>query len=63
MQVLLRWALQQRCAVIPKSLDQVHIADASPHKLLDWELNEKQMQMLDDMNDEHKYCWDPKNVW
>ncbi|KAL3136995.1 hypothetical protein ABBQ32_006590 [Trebouxia sp. C0010 RCD-2024] len=61
-QVLLRWGLQQGCAVIPKSLNPVHIAEASPQELLSWELNQQQMKTLDDMSDGHKYCWDPTNV-
>ncbi|KAL0033110.1 hypothetical protein WJX79_004056 [Trebouxia sp. C0005] len=61
-QVLLRWGLQQGCAVIPKSLNKQHIDEASPSKLLSWELNQQQMQALDSMEDGHKYCWDPSTV-
>ena len=61
-QVLLRWALQQGCAVIPKSLNKEHIAELSPSKLLSWELSDKHMEMLNGMEDGHKYCWDAKDV-
>ncbi|KAL3148340.1 hypothetical protein ABBQ38_013797 [Trebouxia sp. C0009 RCD-2024] len=61
-QVLLRWGLQQGCAVIPKSLNPMHIAEASPRELLSWELNHQQMKTLDGMNDGQKYCWDPTSV-
>ncbi|KAL0025754.1 hypothetical protein WJX77_009082 [Trebouxia sp. C0004] len=61
-QVLLRWGLQQGCAVIPKSSNKQHIDEASPNNLLSWELNQQQMQALDSMEDGHKYCWDPSTV-
>ena len=62
LQVLLRWGLQKGCAVIPKSLNKDHIAEASPSKLLCWTLSFDQMHALDQLEDGHKYCWDPAGV-
>ena len=62
LQVLLRWSLHKDCAVIPKSLDRQHICEANPSNLLAWELSNEQVHALDNLEDGHKYCWDPSNV-
>lgn len=62
MQVLLRWGLQQDCAVIPKSVQEEHIKQYSEDALLSWELTDEQMESLHALQDGHKYCWDPAPV-
>ena len=61
-QVLLRWALQKGCAVIPKAAAPEHIQANAPSQLLSWELTAEHMQVLDSLEDGHKYNWDPSAV-
>lgn len=60
--MLLRWGLQQGCAVIPKSVQEGRIAEFSPAQLLTWRLEDQDMAALDSLADGFKYCWDPKDV-
>lgn len=62
MQVLLRWGLEEGCAVIPKSVNLQHLQQLTPEALLSWQLEAKHKAALDALEDEHKYCWDPKDV-
>eukprot|EP01023_Acetabularia_acetabulum_P006220 TRINITY_DN125_c0_g1_i1.p1 TRINITY_DN125_c0_g1~~TRINITY_DN125_c0_g1_i1.p1 ORF type:complete len:296 (-),score=44.07 TRINITY_DN125_c0_g1_i1:453-1340(-) len=61
-QVLLRWGLQKGCAVIPKSVNEYRIAQFVEEELLDWELTSDQEQMLDKLDDDYKYCWNPSTI-
>ncbi|GBF88570.1 glyoxal reductase-like [Raphidocelis subcapitata] len=63
-QVLLRWGLQQGCAVIPKSVRPERVREFAPAALLQgWELSAAQMGALDALaGDACKFCWDPSNI-
>lgn len=61
-QVLLRWALQQGCAVIPKSVHPQYIQQYSPQQLLSWQLADADVAALNALEDGHKYCWDASNI-
>ncbi|KXZ40960.1 hypothetical protein GPECTOR_1135g407 [Gonium pectorale] len=63
-QVLLRWALQEGCAVIPKSVRPERLADWSEAALLgaDWGLGPGEAAELAALEDGHKYCWDPADI-
>eukprot|EP00877_Chromochloris_zofingiensis_P013729 jgi/Chrzof1/860/Cz01g31200.t1 len=61
-QVLLRWGLQQDCAVIPKSVHPEYIAQYSEERLLSWQLAPSDMALLDSLADGHKYCWDASDI-
>lgn len=60
--MLLRWGLQQGCAVIPKSVHPEYIAQYSPEELLAFELSAADMAALDGLEDGHKYCWDASGI-
>lgn len=62
-QVLLRWGIQNGCAVIPKSSQPERIAEFAPAQLLDgWQLSEADMAALAGLEDGHKYCWDASSI-
>jgi diketogulonate reductase-like aldo/keto reductase len=61
-QVLLRWGLQQGCAVIPKSVHSSRIQQASPAQLLGWQLSQEDMSALNALEDGTKYCWDASDI-
>ncbi|XP_075990807.1 putative oxidoreductase YtbE [Anticarsia gemmatalis] len=59
-QVLLRWALQQDIAVIPKSTDPRHIKD---NIALNFTIPNEDMRILSDLGSHKiKYAWDPSVV-
>lgn len=58
-QVLLRWAIQHGVAVIPRSQNPVHITENAA--LFDWELTEKDMQQLDNLDENLRIMDDPHN--
>jgi len=62
LQVLLRWGLQQGCAVIPKSVHPERIQQASPRQLLGWQLGDDDMAALNALEDGTKYCWDASRI-
>ncbi|XP_067831856.1 glyoxal reductase [Heptranchias perlo] len=59
-QVLLRWALQQGIGVIPKSTDPEHIAENA--QLFDFRLAEEDVEALNGLHSDTRYCWDPRHV-
>ncbi|XP_069500967.1 glyoxal reductase-like [Ambystoma mexicanum] len=59
-QVLLRWALQQGIGVIPKSTHPERIMEN--FCLFDFELSPQEIEELDTLNCDKRYCWDPSGV-
>lgn len=55
-QVLLRWALQQNIAIIPKARSKQHIEDNID---LDFTIPEVDMNVLYNLKTHEKYAWDP----
>lgn len=62
LKVLLKWALQQDLAVIPKSIQKHRIEEWTTEHMQDWVLSSENMQRLDSMEDGTKYCWNPVNI-
>lgn len=58
-QVLLRWALQQEVAVIPKSVNAKRIAENIE---LDFTLPKPEMEEINRIALDHKFSWNPENV-
>lgn len=59
-QVLLKWALQHNVGVIPKSVRPQHIKDNL--SVNDFQLSAKDMAILNHMNTNTRFCWDPTAV-
>ena len=59
-QVLLRWALQHRVAVIPKSARAERIDENA--QLYDFALDSDDMAQLDRLDEGYRTCWDPSRV-
>ena len=62
LQVLLRWALDKGCAVIPKSVRAERLAEYEEAALLTWTLSPEETAQLDALDDGHKYCWDASGI-
>jgi diketogulonate reductase-like aldo/keto reductase len=59
-QILIRWALQHRVVVIPKSSNQAHIrANAD---VFDFEIEPEDMARLDELDRGLRVSWDPSEV-
>jgi len=59
-QILIRWALQQRLVVIPKSVRRERILENAD--VFDFEITKEDMQLLDGFNENLRTCWDPTNA-
>jgi len=59
-QILIRWALQHRLVVIPKSARRERILENAD--VFDFEITEEDMQLLDGFNENLRTCWDPTNA-
>jgi len=58
--VLLRWALQKGTAIIPKSKEEARIIENL--KVFDFQLDQSEIDLLDALNDGHKFCWDSTGI-
>eukprot|EP00794_Sanderia_malayensis_P003538 gene3538-4041_t len=59
-QILLKWALQHGLGVIPKSTNPKHIAEN--FQLKDFQISNKDMEKINALNINKRYCWDPSAV-
>jgi diketogulonate reductase-like aldo/keto reductase len=59
-QILLRWALQHRLVVIPKSAKRQRIFENAD--VFDFEISPQDMRLLDSFNENLRTCWDPTNA-
>lgn len=53
-QVILRWLVQKDVPVIPKASSKKHMAEN--FAIFDFALTEKEMQSIDELNKNHRYC-------
>ncbi|KEP67068.1 UNVERIFIED_CONTAM: aldose reductase, putative [Hammondia hammondi] len=58
--VLLRWAVQHGCHVIPCSRRETHLIEDT--HVFDFCLNDEQMTLLDRLCDNTHFCWDPNII-
>ncbi|MGE5305402.1 MAG: aldo/keto reductase [Alphaproteobacteria bacterium] len=59
-QILIRWALQHRLVVIPKSARRGRILEDAD--VFDFEISQEDMQLLDGFNENLRTCWDPTHA-
>lgn len=59
-QVLLRWAIEKGCSVIPKSVNEDHIKANSC--IFDFSLSNEDMDNIQKLTANTKFCWDPNKV-
>ncbi|XP_018321268.1 uncharacterized protein LOC108734282 [Agrilus planipennis] len=59
-QILLRWALQQNIAIIPKASNAERIKE---NINLDFEIPAADMSAILDLNKKRKYAWDPEIIY
>ena len=60
-QVLIKWSIQQDCICIPKTSRPDRVAE-NFSKLDNFELTATDMSKIAELNDNHKYCWDPSCI-
>lgn len=59
-QILIRWAIEQKIVVIPKSIKKERIIENS--KVFDFAISEEDMKILNSLNEDFRTCWDPSEV-
>jgi diketogulonate reductase-like aldo/keto reductase len=59
-QILIRWGLQHQLVVIPKSSSRRRIFENA--EVFDFEISPEDMQLLDNLNENLRTCWDPSNA-
>ena len=59
-QLLIRWCLQHGIITIPKSKSKVRIFEN--FDVFDFDISKEDMQALDDMNENARFCWDPSTA-
>jgi diketogulonate reductase-like aldo/keto reductase len=59
-QILIRWAIQHKLVVIPKSANADRIRENAD--VFDFEITAEDMQTLDGFNENLRTCWDPTNA-
>jgi diketogulonate reductase-like aldo/keto reductase len=59
-QILIRWALQHRLVVIPKSARHGRILEDAD--VFDFEISQEDMQLLDGLDENLRTCWDPTHA-
>lgn len=59
-QILLRWALQNGYAIIPKTVDGERMKENTK---LDFVINEEDMEFINSISYRKKFAWDPENVF
>jgi len=58
-QVMLRWAVQRECVVIPKSARPERMEENA--SLFEFSLTEDEMRRLDSLDEGFRTCWDPSD--
>ncbi|WP_061270198.1 aldo/keto reductase [Leptospira interrogans] len=59
-QILIRWAIEQKIVVIPKSIKKERIIENS--KVFDFAISEEDMKILNSLDEDFRTCWDPSEV-
>lgn len=60
-QILIRWALQCKIVVIPKSKTEKRIKENAD--VFDFDISDSDMKIIDGFNRNFRTCWDPTNVF
>jgi len=58
--VLLRWALQKGTIMIPRSSNTEHITENI--QVFNFSLNNEDINTIDSMDENIRYCWDSSDV-
>jgi diketogulonate reductase-like aldo/keto reductase len=59
-QIMIRWALQRRLVVIPKSVHEARIQENA--RVFDFTISDTDMAKLDGCDENLRTCWDPTDV-
>ncbi len=59
-QILIRWCLEHKLIVIPKSSDKKRIRENAD--VFDFELSKEDMRQLDSLNENFRVSWDPSEI-
>jgi len=59
-QIMIRWALEHRIVVIPKSVHKERIYENA--EVFDFEISAEDMQILDSLDENYRVAWDPSRI-
>lgn len=59
-QIIIRWCLQHNIVLLPKSTDPVKIKENA--NVFDFEITDTDMKILDSMNQDMRFCWNPEEL-
>lgn len=59
-QVMIRWALEHKLVVIPKSVHKERIYENAG--MFDFEITDEDMQKLDSLDENYRVAWDPSRI-
>ncbi|HEX2866412.1 MAG TPA: aldo/keto reductase [Ignavibacteriales bacterium] len=59
-QIMIRWALEHKIVVIPKSVHKERIYENAD--VFDFEISEADMQRLDSLDENYRVAWDPSRI-
>ena len=59
-QILIRWALQVKTIVLPKSAHNERIKENAD--IFDFEISDVDMEILEDFNSDYRIAWDPTDI-
>ncbi len=59
-QIILRWFSEKNIVAIPKSVTKERIEEN--FGIIGWKISPQDMEILDNLNEDYRTCWDPTNA-
>jgi len=59
-QVMLRWLIQKNVVILPKTITPIRLKENID--LFDFELDQDDLDKINDLDNNHRTCWDPTHI-